>query len=42
MDSDWNNSKIPRFVKDTVDRKKLFVKYQLQIFLKLSLILIIF
>ena len=26
MDADWNNSKIPRFVKDPVDRKKLFVR----------------
>ena len=26
MDADWNNSKIPRFVKDPNDRKKLFVK----------------
>ena len=26
MDADWTNSKIPRFVKDPVDRKKLFVR----------------
>jgi len=29
MDADWNNSKIPRFVRDPVDRKKLFVNLEL-------------
>lgn len=26
MDADWNNSKIPKFVKDPTDRKNLFVR----------------